>query len=96
MDPMMTLAAPLNRQMTFQDPNLKKRIEVAEFLSQQPAELSSINLTNYNKDGVHNDINDQASLLNRTDARILNELFPGRLLTTASMVEIAPNTTLSK
>lgn len=30
-------------------------------------------------------------MLNRTDARILNELFPGRTFATASLVEIAPN-----
>ena len=93
MDPLMTLAAPINRVLQYQDQNLKKRIEVAEFLSNQPVELSSINISNQQKQGIQPE---QASLINRTDARILNELFPGRSFATASLVEIAPNNTLGK
>lgn len=84
----MTLAAPINNGFKYQDQNLQKRIEVAEFLSNQPTELSSINITNQHKQGHSHD---EPSLINRTDARILNELFPGRSFATANLVEIAPS-----
>lgn len=35
-------------------------------------------------------------MINRTDARILNELFPGRSFATANLVEIAPSTAQGK
>jgi phosphatidate phosphatase PAH1 len=63
MDPLMTLAAPLNQQP---DLHLLKRQEVSQYLS-------------HNQD------------LDKTDQRILHELFPDRSLTTNNLMEVNPN-----
>jgi hypothetical protein len=60
----MTLAPP-----TPKDINLMKRLEVAEYLSQKPAEEPKPTIVAKEE-------------LDKTDARILQELFPDRSLTT--------------
>jgi len=69
----MTLADPLPEQ----DVNLMKRLEVTEYLSQKPIKIES--QPPFTAQHKHEDSN---STVDRTDARILSELFPDRTLIT--------------
>jgi hypothetical protein len=74
----MTLAGPLTQP----DVNLMKRLEVSEYLSNKP----TIVVTELKPQKRESVFTQEDNTMDRTDARILSELFPDRSLTTQALV----------